>query len=112
MQAMTTRRSTRALVMVAASTLLLAACSGDGDDGDAVSGAGDAAAYCDLVQVLDSQDSHPTQEQFDQLVAAAPGEIRADVELFTEAIANDDMEAEGVGEAEARMLEWEEQNCA
>jgi hypothetical protein len=98
-------RSALTLAAVAAGAMLVGACGGGGD----VAPSG-ATAYCDLVEVLESQDSRPSQEQLDQLVAVAPAEIRADVDLFGNAIAKDDMEAEGVGEAESRILAWEESN--
>ena len=105
-----TTPTARALAPVLAATLLLAGC-GDDDASTGGDGAGNAAAYCDLVEVLEGQDSRPTEEQLDGLAAAAPTEIRADVELFGDAIANDDMEAEGVSEAESRILAWEEAKC-
>lgn len=92
-------------------SFLIVGC-GDGDDGGTATGAGDGAAYCEQVEVLESQESRPTDEQLDELVAVAPTEIRADVERFADAIRNDDMEAEGVGEAESRILAWEEENCS
>jgi hypothetical protein len=100
-------RSARLVVAATAGALLLGACGGD----DAADDAGDAAAYCDLVETLESQDSRPSDEQLEQLAEVAPAEIRDDVELFGNAIANDDMEAEGVGEAESNILAWEEDNC-
>ncbi|MBW3665436.1 MAG: hypothetical protein KY469_20265 [Actinobacteria bacterium] len=108
MRRIATGRSAGLLAAATAGTLLLGACGGDDD---ATGDAGDAAAYCDLVEVLESQDSRPTDEQLEQLAAVAPAEIRDDVELFGDAIANDDMEAEGVAEAESNILAWEEDNC-
>lgn len=106
------RLRARLLASLAVSGLLLAGCGDDSggatEDADAVS----ASAYCDQVEVLESQDSEPTEEQLAALEQAAPEEIRADVERFNDAIRSHDMEAEGVAEAEERILAWEEENCA
>lgn len=114
-------RGVRALVTLVAGTLFLAGCGDDGgtDAGSDTTAGGEAtgaaaddgARYCELAAELESGDSEPTDEQLDELVAAAPEEIRSDVETFTAAIRTHEMEAEGVAEAEERILAWEEENC-
>lgn len=110
MEGVRTPSAARALGPLVAVGLLLTGC-GAGDEAASTDGDGDAAAYCDLVEELESQDSRPTDEQLDRLVSVAPDEIESDVELFSDAISSGDMEAEGVAEAESRILAWEEQNC-
>jgi iron uptake system EfeUOB component EfeO/EfeM len=102
-------RVSRPVASLLVAGLLLAGC-GD-DSGVEAAADGDPAAYCALVEEFDSQDSAPSDEQLDELVAVAPAEIRADTERFTDAVRTGDMEAEGVAEAEARLLAWEEANC-
>lgn len=83
----------RSAAGMAAVLMLLGGC---GDDGEVASdedvqeeqpeqGAGDdAQAYCDVARELDEQQSFPTPEQLDELVAAAPEEIKGDVEFVAE----------------------------
>jgi hypothetical protein len=105
-----------------ATVALLAGCGG-GDDEAATGGTteveettsgGDAqpsaenAAYCELARELDEQESFPTVEQLDELAAAAPEEIRDDVEFvvgkFKEGIeAGDPARAFGDPEVEQRF---------
>jgi hypothetical protein len=79
---MTMRRTWRVMAAVAA-VALLAACGDDeelatGGDGQAN---GESAAYCEAARELDEQQSFPTTEQLDELAAAAPDEIKEDVEF-------------------------------
>lgn len=83
---------------VATVLVLLAGCGDDGDGGEVATdedvqeepsepeqaAGGDAQAYCDAARELDGQEAFPTPEQLDQLVAAAPEEVKADVEFVTE----------------------------
>lgn len=110
MERPTERNTLRTIAWLTLGSVLVVAC-GSGDDSGTEAADGDATAYCEQVEVLESQDSRPTDEQLDELTAVAPPEIRADVELFGNAIRNDDMEGEGVSEAESRILAWEEENC-
>ena len=110
MERSTARNTVGTIARLTLGSVLVVGCGG-GDDVGTEAAAGDAAAYCEQVEVLESQDSRPTDEQIDELTTAAPPEIREDVELFGNAIRNDDMEAEGVSEAESRILAWEEENC-
>ena len=43
---------------------------------------GDLAEYCAQSAALDEQTEVPTEEQLDAIIAVAPEEIRADLELF------------------------------
>jgi hypothetical protein len=88
---MTTRKTTRRLIgVVAVPLLLLAACGNDDDtaatdDGEDAAAEGEAAAYCEASAALDDQEQMPTNEQFENLKAVAPEEIREDVEYVADA---------------------------
>ena len=89
----------RAAAAMATVTVLLAGCGEDGGEvatdedtqqtqqtqqGTDEQASGDIQAYCDAARELDEQQDFPTPEQLDELVAAAPEEIKDDVEFVTE----------------------------
>lgn len=91
----------RTAAAVTAVTVLLAGCGGDDDEVTTEEGAqeeteqtqstenegtasGDFQAYCDAARELDEQQDFPTPEQLEELAAAAPEEIKDDVEFVTE----------------------------
>lgn len=105
----------RALVGVAAMSMLVAAC---GDD-DEEAGGGDVAAYCAAVEEVESTDE-PTVEQIEAIRDAAPEEISDDIDFiadrFVEAIEAGDVESVFADEEVGRRLEesiepFEEENC-
>ncbi|HUW04615.1 MAG TPA: hypothetical protein VMW08_19860, partial [Acidimicrobiales bacterium] len=82
---------------------------GCGDDDD--SSDSSASDYCNLSAELDASDTEPTPEDFEAIVAAAPDEIKDDIEVFVAAGQSGDLSAPGVAEAEANLLAFEEANC-
>lgn len=104
--------------------LLAAGCGNDdGRDGSAQEStttttegpvvAAGAEEYCQLARLLDEQESFPTVEQLDELVAVAPDEIKPDVDYvvgrFREGIeAGDPARAFGDPEVERRLEPIEE----
>ena len=93
---------------------------GAGDDDEATGEVNpEFAEYCALALEVDAQPSFPDEEQLNELLAAAPDEIRAEAEVvvaaFLEAYANDTPEAafddpvvvENLGAIE----DFEEANC-
>lgn len=74
----------------------------------------DVAAYCDQAAALDEQEEAPTEEQFNELVQAAPEEIEPMVQRVADRYGQVGFDAFGEPEVEQalqRLEEWEEQNC-
>jgi hypothetical protein len=117
----------------------LTACGGD-DGGGSASGP-DPERYCDLVAELETaggeafddieadedateedfaaagkQFAEDQSENFDELIAVAPEEIKEDVELLIQSIRAqsglaDEVDQEEASAAEERITAWEEDNC-
>ena len=106
---MRTRPIPMALVF-ALLALPIAAC-GDDDDGDA-SAAG-VERYCELQIALNEQETPPSAEQLDELIAAAPDEIKEDTRFFADAVAKGPAAYEDpkVQEAEQRLVAFDEREC-
>lgn len=94
------KRSTRALAVTCALTLFMTAACGDDDDtatadagggGDEQAADGDLAAYCDLIEELDTQDGPPTEEQMTEIKELRPDTIGAEIDMVADAF----IEAEG-----------------
>jgi len=88
--------------------LLVLFAVGCGDDDSSDSSASD---YCDLSAELDASETEPTAEDFEAIIAAAPDEIKDEVELFVDAAQSDDFSDPGVADAEAKLIAFEEANC-
>lgn len=108
-----TRRMTRWVILAATLALVAAGCDSGG-------GGGSIAEFCRIAQQLDDQEGEPSASQIDQVVDAAPGEIKDDVRTLAEAFerVGDDPEAaaelfsdENVIEAGTRVEEFQEENC-
>lgn len=96
--------------------LMLVGAACGSDDG----GGGDVAAFCSLSAEFEEQSEFPSAEQLDEVVDAAPGEIRDDVETLADAfrsieddpeVAAEVFEDEEVLEAGERVEQFEEENC-
>jgi hypothetical protein len=99
----------RRSMMAAASVLVLvvAAC-GDDDDG----GTASAEAYCALAAELDQAEEQPSDAQLDEILEAAPEEIRDDLQVIIDAIQTGNFDDEAaIEEAESNLLAFEEENC-
>lgn len=115
----------------------LGACSDDGDDDEAT---GDVDRYCELTAELDAAGSEffadleadesatdedyaqaeadfieAHQDDFDEILEAAPEEIRADLEVLLDAqdrrAEGDNEPPAGADEAEERILDFEAESC-
>jgi hypothetical protein len=73
------RMAKGAAVVAVLGGLTLAGC---GDD----SGSGDVVAFCDLNDTLNAADGTPTSDQLDDVVAAAPSEIKDDARTLADAL--------------------------
>lgn len=109
-----TRRMTRWVVLAATLALVAAGCDSGGGGG------GSIAAFCRIVEQLDAQEGEPTEDQINDVVDAAPSEIKDDVRTLAEALerVGDDPEAaaelfsdEDLIEAGTRVEEFQEENC-
>ena len=107
-------RTLAALFALVALLVPLAACGGDDDGG------GSVQAYCDLVDEVNQQEDFPSDDQLEELVDAAPGEISDDIEFVADRLreANDNPEtAEEVFEDSdftdrlENIEAFEEENC-
>lgn len=107
-------RVTRWIAVGIALVLIGAACDSGGGGG------GDVAAFCRLAAELDEQGGEPSADQLGEIVDAAPGEIRDDVESLANALqqVEDDPESaaelfgdEELLEAGERVEQFQDENC-
>lgn len=107
-------RVTRWIAVGTALVLIGVACDSGGGGG------GDLAAFCGLAAEFDEQDGEPSADQLGDIVDAAPGEIRDDVEALANALQQfeDDPEAaaelfgdEELVEAGERVEQFQDENC-
>ena len=73
--------------------------TGGSDTTAAGSASADVEAYCELARQLDEQEEFPSAEQIEELMAAAPEQIREDIEF----VGNRFLEALQEGNEQARM---------
>lgn len=109
-----TERVTRWIAVGIALVLIGAACDSGGGGG------GDLAAFCGLAAELDEQDEEPSADQLGEIVDAAPGEIRDEIETLANALQQieDDPESaaelfgdEELLEAGERVEQFQDENC-
>ena len=112
------------IVLVISCSMIMAACATDDDGGPSGSG----SDFCAVLNQDDPGDDPAViAAEFERLLAAAPAELRDDVEAVSVASAasatlsedstDDEVEAaielfSAADEAEARIDTWSEQNCA
>ena len=90
--------------LVALAPIVGTACGAD--DSEAT---GDNTAYCELAAELEAA-GEPTEGQLDEVVAAAPEEIRDDVEAFVDAARTGNFSAD-IEDREQAIMSWEAEHC-
>ena len=93
-----------AVTLTALAVALLVAC---GNDATA-----QAQEYCTLSAELDTLEGPPSEEQLSEIESLAPTEISEDVETLVEAVRQQDFDNPDVGDAEDRLIAWEDEHCA
>jgi hypothetical protein len=107
---MRTRLIPRTVLVAAVLVLTGAACSDDAGGGPAPA----VKPYCKLAVALNKQEAQATTDQVDELVAAAPQEIKDDIRSFADAVATkgqaayDDPEVQAV---DGRIVAFDQREC-
>jgi hypothetical protein len=107
---MRTRLVPRTVLVATVLVLTGAACSDDGGGGPAAA----VKPYCKLAVALNKQEAQATKGQVDELVAAAPLDIKADIRSFADALATkgpaayDDPEVQAV---DRRIVAFDQREC-